>query len=129
MARASYRQATGDYARALEHWQAALAFAQQRQNRYGTAEVRLGMVWTMLSLRELSIAYAVLQDAEVAFELFDARLKLARCSCAWAAYHHAAEAPSAAVSACASAKTRAAELQAQGLLLQHDLARVNRMLA
>ena len=121
MAWASYLAASGQAESAIENWRQAQAYAQHRQNRFAVAEIRLGLARTLLQLGEFDRASAKLQDAQIAFEYFNAEIMLARTICAWGKYHYASGAHAAAQASCDKATHRATGLLAPGVLLRHEL--------
>jgi hypothetical protein len=106
-----------------------LQFAQQRQNRYAVAELRLGLARTLLQLGGFDRANAILQDAQVAFELFGSATMLARTYCAWAGYHLGCGAQPAAEASLAKAEKKARDLHQPGILLLSELQAMRRQLS
>jgi tetratricopeptide (TPR) repeat protein len=124
-----YLAATGELDDALAYWLEALAYAQHRQNRYEVAEIRLGAARTLLLRGDLAPANAMLQDAQVAFELFSAGIMLARTFCAWAQYHFDCGAQPAAQASCDKALRRAEGLHDPGVFLKNELRGMRQQLA
>jgi hypothetical protein len=76
----------GSFAAATGEYFAAQHKAQLHQSRCHIAWIRLERVPGLIALGQLDQVRAVLLDAELAFELFDAQLNLGRTFCAWAQF-------------------------------------------
>jgi tetratricopeptide (TPR) repeat protein len=118
---ARFHAAEKNYPASLERWTSALQLAQQRQNRFAVAEIRLGRAMLHIEMGNSDTASAILQDAEMACELFRAETLLARCYCLWARWHAGNDALPAARAALGRAQAKASRMQPAGILLRHDL--------
>jgi tetratricopeptide (TPR) repeat protein len=118
-----YFAAVGLRGEANAHFAKAKRVAQQKQNRFRLAEIRLEHAGSLIDGDELEHALAVLIDTETAFELMGMQLGLARTHCAWTRYYAATASPEAAELAFQRAQATAGKLAHPGRTLAADLRR------
>jgi tetratricopeptide (TPR) repeat protein len=116
-----YYCAVGDHAPALAHFSRALRLAQNAQSRFTVAELRLEYARALVGARELEQAQAVLSDAEIAFEMFGAKPRLAQAYCIWTLCRLAEGRVDAAAAALSRAQELAGSLRQAGRTLTADL--------